>query len=118
MRHKLDARLRLSRINVPGYGPGDDRNGWFELPGPGKRRLRLCASDGGGWEHVSVSVVGSLEAPSWDEMCFVKRLFWADDEGAVQYHPPKSAYVDNHPGCLHLWRKAGCQPEMPPLWMV
>jgi hypothetical protein len=47
-------------------------------------------------------------------MCAVKDLFWGDDDWVVQFHPAKSAYVNNHPGCLHLWRPTREQMPMPP----
>lgn len=64
--------------------------------------LKIIASDGLGWEHVSVSTK-TLSIPAWSTMCKVKELFWDDEDCVVQYHPPKSEYVDNHP-VLHLWR--------------
>jgi len=60
------------------------------------------ASDGAGWEHVSVSRTD--RCLTWEEMCQVKAMFWGDDDCVLQYHPPKSEYVNNHPFCLHLWR--------------
>jgi hypothetical protein len=82
--------------------------GMFVVPGrhANGRVLRIMANDGseGGWEHVSVSIDASDRCPSWTEMCIVKSLFWDDDEAVMQLHPPKSDYVNNHPGCLHLWR--------------
>ena len=65
-----------------------------------------------GWEHVSVSI-GS-RCPTWDEMNLVKDLFWKDDETVVQFHPRKSEYVNKMPYCLHLWRKADVEHELPP----
>lgn len=56
----------------------------------------------GDWEHVSVSLMD--RCPTWDEMCFVKDLFWDDEECAVQFHPAKSAYINFMPYCLHLWK--------------
>src|SRR5262245_31661771 len=53
-----------------------------------------------GWEHVSVSCVD--RTPTWTEMCFVKDLFWRDDETVVQYHPRKQDYVNHHACCRHL----------------
>lgn len=65
-----------------------------------------------GWNHVSVSK--KYECPTWEEMCFVKGLFWDDPEDwAVQYHPPKSKYVNNHPYCLHLWQPVESTIQMP-----
>ena len=52
--------------------------------------------------------------PTWDEMCLVKDIFWQDDECVVQFHPPKSEYVNLHPYCLHLWKKICGTFETPP----
>lgn len=84
--------------------------GVFKVPAlnaPGRRSINLIASDGEatGWDHVSVSV-GSKSPPTWAEMCFVKDLFWDETECVVQFHPPKSDYVNIHPGVLHLWKAA------------
>ena len=81
--------------------PSFGRNGVFRLPGG----LLVIASDGLGWEHVSVSMEN--RCPTWEEMCKVKALFWDADDLVVQLHPPKGDYVNQHPFCLHLWRKAG-----------
>ncbi len=51
-------------------------------------------------------------------MCFVKNLFWRDDEAVMQIHPKKSEYVNNHPFCLHLWRKADKEIDLPPKGFV
>lgn len=64
------------------------------------------------WDHVSVSTRG--RCPTWEEMCWVKSLFWGDDEVVIQYHPAKSDYVNFHPYCLHLWRPAGTELPKPP----
>ena len=87
-------------------------NGTFQVPcNRGKKPvvLRVIASDGMGWEHVSVSLPS--RTPTWDEMCFIKEMFWDDEDLVVQYHPPKSEHVNCHPYCLHLWRPIG--REMP-----
>lgn len=75
--------------------------------------LRMIASIGEGWEHVSVSTEG--RCPTWDEMCFVKDLFWLPEETVVQYHPPQSEYVNHHPYCLHLWRPMEGEVILPPM---
>lgn len=97
----------------------DGNNGAFSIPGRTPRAdLFIIASDGGGWQHVSVSK--KYECPTWEEMCKVKELFWSDPEDwAVQYHPPMSRYVNNHRYCLHLWRPTDCgEMPFPPDWMV
>src|SRR4051812_39022729 len=48
-------------------------NGAFRVP-VGSVYLAVVASDGLGWEHVSVSHAAHI--PTWDEMCAIKDLFW------------------------------------------
>ena len=102
----------------PLYGPMDSSlecNGMFAIPGDKKRApLLAVASDGEGWEHVSVSAKD--RCPVWSEMCFIKELFWDEDDFVVQLHVPKADWVNCHPYCLHLWRKAGTNDfcERPP----
>ena len=55
-----------------------------------------------GWEHVSIELF-ARRLPTWDEMCYVKSVFWEDEEEVVQIHPKKSHYVDITEA-LHLWR--------------
>ena len=87
---------------------------WAFLAHPSYRpnAVAIVASWGGGWEHVSVSL--KKRCPTWDEMCLVKDLFWAEDECVVQFHPPKAEYVNCHPYCLHLWKRVGAEYELPP----
>ena len=104
----------------------DGNNGAFSLgrmiktDGRVKRVTRFfcIASDGEGWEHVSVSLPD--RCPTWEEMAWIKSRFWDAEDAVIQIHPPASAYVNNHPWCLHLWRKAGTNAycEWPPSWMV
>jgi len=69
-----------------------------------------------GWEHVSVSL--EHRCPTWDEMAYVKRLFWLDEETVIQIHPPEKDYVNYHPYCLHLWRNIRQEFIMPPRFML
>lgn len=55
-----------------------------------------------GWEHVSLSLYRQ-KLPTWDEMCYIKNIFWDEEEEVVQIHPKKSKYVDLTEA-LHLWR--------------
>lgn len=81
--------------------------------------LQILASDGMGWEHVSVRVVGAPRTPRWDEMCFVKDKFWDEEDAVMQLHPRKSEYVNCHPNVLHLWRpNEGPEIPLPPSIMV
>ncbi len=78
-------------------------------------QIRCIASDGEGWEHVSVSISiqGITRIPKWEEMSFIKRLFWDDGDCVIQFHPPKSEYVNCHPDVLHLWRESGINWKTP-----
>jgi hypothetical protein len=97
----------------------DGNNGAWILDGPepGWKLILIC-SDGGGWEHVSVHAfrasTGVSRIPTWKEMCFVKDLCWDAEDVAMQLHPRRSAYVNQHPHTLHLWRPlAAAIPEPP-----
>ena len=78
--------------------------------------LRMIASSGDGWEHVSVSVAD--RCPTWDEMCLVKDLFWGSEECVMQLHPPRADYISCHPYTLHLWKPLEGTIPRPPNWMV
>lgn len=80
------------------------------------KKLKVICSDGGGWDHVSVS--HPARVPTWKEMCFIKDLFFEPEETVIQYHPPHSKYVNVCKNALHLWRKQNHEYELPPLWMV
>lgn len=73
--------------------------------------LGVIASNELGWEHVSVS--RRNRCPNWVEMCFIKDLFWDSEDCVIQYHPPKSQYVNNCQNCLHMWRKIGFEFPIP-----
>jgi hypothetical protein len=86
-------------------------NGAFALAykrvSDGRENGLLCiASDGADWEHVSIST-GKPRCPYWVEMCFIKDIFWDEDDAVIQIHPPAAEYVNHHPYTLHLWRKVG-----------
>ena len=105
------------RTGPMGTSEAQGNNGAFFVNfQPAHRVLRVIASDGQGWEHVSVSLTD--RCPTWEEMCFVKKLFWDDTDCVVQYHPPASEYVNCHPYCLHLWRQIGVEFVLPPSYMV
>lgn len=92
---------------------GDRQNGLLAIP---KRELKVIFSDGGGWQHVSASHPD--RCPSWETMCWLKDQFWGPELTVLQFHPPRSAYVNVHPFCLHLWRPVGQLIALPPTWML
>ena len=93
-------------------------NGAFEFaPAAGRPYpLRAIASDGAGWEHVSVST--AVRVPTWAEMCFIKGVFWDGEDVVIQFHPRELEYVNCHPNCLHLWRPVGVELPAPPSELV
>ncbi len=103
-----------------GYG----NNGMFSIPSRKISASRRCAtflwtviaSDGAGWEHVSIS--HAVHVPSWAVMCRLKDLFWDAEDCVMQLHPEKSQYVNLHPNCLHLWRPVGIDIPRPPQILV
>lgn len=95
-------------------------NGAFEIPFSLRTKAFVIASDGYGWEHVSVHVMsdGKERTPTWSEMCKIKEMFWDDSDSVVQFHPKRSEYVNQHKHCLHLWKKIGVEYELPPIYLV
>lgn len=117
--HSLD-KYRCKEDEQRIYGTnGDGGNGIFKVF-VGGRSFCCIASCGGGWDHVSVTPCNRKRqsCPTFDEMCAIKDMFFSDDECVVQYHPPKSDYVNNHPYCLHLWRPIGVDLPRPPAIFV
>lgn len=82
----------------------------------GTRIITIIASDGAGWDHVSVSTPD--RCPLWEEMSFIKSLFWDDEDTVVQFHPKESEYVNNHKYCLHMWRNQSQEFITPPKILV
>jgi hypothetical protein len=92
-----------------GKDMGDRSNGFLYLP---KRQMKVVFSNGGGWEHVSVSL--SDRCPTWDEMEEVKRQMWAPEDTVMQLHVPVADHKNCHPHCLHLWRPLNAEIPRPP----
>lgn len=110
--HTLDQH----RVKFMGM-TGDDKMGAFLLPGyQGGPKLRIIACSDWGWDHVSVSLLN--RCPSWGEMDYVKRLFFKDEETAMQLHVPSCDHINIHPYCLHLWRPHEAEIPRPPELMV
>lgn len=92
---------------------GDSGNGKFIIP---HKRMTIVCSNGGGWDHVSVSVAD--RCPSWDEMEWVKREFFEDGDCCMQLHVPPGQHINVHPYCLHIWRPHEATIPRPPAFMV
>lgn len=114
---KAPEKFRNGRYSDYSYG----NNGVFVIP-----HYRIVdynfyciISSEEGWEHVSISVKRKTDhhpnrCPTWEEMCFVKGMFWSDDEVVMQLHPAKDNYVNFHPFVLHLWKPIEVPIPTPP----
>lgn len=129
-------RYRFEHPMVPDIP--DELRAWggaFEVPYPlmvggfTQRIMLRCIVSRGGcphapdrmdeanrWDHLSVSA--AHRCPTWDEMEFVKRLFFERDECAMQLHVPPRDHVNNHEFCLHIWRPLDVDIPRPPSIMV
>jgi hypothetical protein len=102
-----DVRKRWIEIN--GHAVDDARNGMFQIP---ERLLMVIASNGGLWDHVSVSHRDRI--PTWEEMEWVKRTFFMAGETAMQLHVPVRDHINNNPMVLHIWRPHNRKIPTPP----
>lgn len=112
-------RVRFGRMAT------DDRallHGKFAVPlsRDRTRKLVCIAVRNEGWEHVSVHLEVEHETfiPSWNEMCFIKSLFWDAEDVVMQLHPRESEYKNVHPSVLHLWRPMDGEIPTPPRDLV
>lgn len=99
--------------------PGEMR-GFFQMRSPLGIQMRMISSGRDleyGWEHVSVTVKAE-RCPTWEEMCFVKDLFWSEDEVVMQLHPAAHEYVNEHKYCLHLWKPLNATIPTPPTILI
>jgi hypothetical protein len=98
------------------YGcAGDGGNGIFAFAlqaSPDNLLVRVLASSGHGWDHVSVST--RSRCPTWTEMDIIKRMFFEDHEVAFQLHVATDQHINLHPYTLHLWRPQNEKIPLPP----
>lgn len=114
MRKIFDTSLDKYRVRIgeEGSKPVDGWKGKFIIPGPcGKELTIRCDTIFEGWEHVSVEIRN--RTPNWAEMCYVKSIFWGDDETVIQFHPREGLVIDKNPLRLHLWKIEGKELLMP-----
>jgi hypothetical protein len=128
MRRKPSRQLERCRI-VSGPIKSDasyGNNGAFEIHvaaegGALDTILCVVASDGGDWDHVSVHAIGGngyARCPTWEEMDYVRLLFFHPEEWVIQYHVPTDRNINVHKYTLHMWRPQGEKVPIPPSWMV
>jgi len=121
---KVPEKYRLKNHPLVPSTEQDGNNGGFLIP-----HYRIdgyqfyCqASDGYGWEHLSITVrkkgKPADRTPTWAEMCWLKDLFWGNEDCVMQLHPSESQHISTHNFCLHLWRPIGQPIPQPPSIMV
>ena len=108
-----------------GKSEPDALYGYYCLPSPVDGAILAVISGGErrndsadltAWEHVSVSL--SDRCPTWEEMSYIKGLFWKRRETVVQFHPSEENYINVHLYCLHLWCDTLDGHSLPPEWCV
>jgi hypothetical protein len=109
MRCPLDWEIYRKPSPFDGEDMGDRHNGYLRIPA---RDMAIVFSNGGGWEHVSVSHPD--RTPTWEEMDDVKRRFWQETDTVMQLHVPPAQHKNCHPHCLHLWRPLIAEIPRPP----
>jgi hypothetical protein len=132
MRKTYSANIEAGRLRYGNFAsePGEQHGAFMVYFGSTKTMLKiivgpagrwamegmLSATSGPPWDHVSVSC--EKRTPTWEEMAWVKDQFFEPEECVVQYHPPKSKYINKNENVLHLWRCAGANFPIPPLECV
>jgi len=127
MRKIYDSKLSRYRVTSGFYASDDssEYRGKFFIPykfNPSKPKMTVLSSGPKkdkdiddpllNWEHVSISYPS--RCPTWAEMCFIKNIFWSEEETVLQYHPAKKYYMNLHEYCLHLWKPVHFEVILPP----
>lgn len=117
--HLFDDRRDLSpdaSAFFAGIDQGLGGRFFFVSPYDPQVRLVVIATVEAGWDHVSCST--RRRCPTWNEMEWIKRQFFAPEETAMQLHVPSADHVNVHRYCLHLWRPLWQEIPRPPAVMV
>lgn len=81
--YRLKKALLLS---ISFYGEDERYNGVFRIRLKCSYRwFNVIATNGGGWDHVSVSPYHHTRIPTWDEMCEIKDLFLSRRKSAWNF---------------------------------
>lgn len=117
MKAQIPTNIEKLRVKSGPLGSTVDagNNGAFHIPYADKT-LYVIISDGMGWDHISVST--TYRCPTWEEMNFIKNLFFDSWETVVQFHPRHDQYVNCCDTCLHMWKKQGHEYQLPPKNML
>lgn len=112
--------MYIKKKGPDGFGgtvfPIEYKKGKMKVVNDVDKALHFIFSWGCGFEHLSVST--PTKTPTWEQMCFMKEIFWRDDEVCMQLHPKKEDYVNNMEYCLHIWKPIERAIPMPPSIML
>jgi hypothetical protein len=98
--------IRLNGLDPIYMAAWDIRlDGWLRV-------LVSAAMFDDGVEYFHVSCSRRERMPSYSDLCYIRDRF-VGDRYAYQVFPPKSAHVNIHPNCLHLWGRLDGAPSMP-----
>jgi hypothetical protein len=114
----LDELNNFRRLDweLHNYGVvGNAHGGCFCVPYENVE-LMVIASDGGGWDHISISL--KSRCPTWEEMEHVRRHFALPHEVWLQFGLPAKDHINLHPYCLHWFRPQHRKVSLPPPIMV
>lgn len=76
------------------------------------------------WEHVSVTArlqhggYKKARIPFYEEMRYVKSIFWEPHEVVMELHVAESDHVNMTDTVLHLWRPLAASIPTPPRFFV
>jgi len=129
MKQQLPEKYRLTQsrhasMQAALTTAADGANGVFIIPHHriADYKYTVVISDRNGWDHVSVTLSCNKRdvkrCPTWEEMCYIKELFFDETEYVIQIHPAKGDYVNDHQWCLHLWKCTDRDFPKPPTIMV
>jgi hypothetical protein len=68
------------------------------------------------FDHISISLKN--RCPTWDEMEYMKNLFFEPWEVCYQLHVTNENHINVHPYCLHIWRHCDIEVPLPPKEMI
>lgn len=98
---------------------GNEYEGFFIIPLNKDVAYQVKASNGSGWDHVSVSIANFRDlkgfTPSWTDMHNIGKLFFEPSEICVEIFPKEEDYVNDTDYVLHLWRATKDEMPMPNL---
>lgn len=123
--HDLKSAIEKDGGRLLRYDEHDAGEAWggqalINADTPGNKIMVVFSHDLG-WDHVSAHVrgpKGPCRTPSYTEMVRVKRVFFKDNETAMELHVPVDEHINTNPHVLHLWRPLDEPIPRPPAYLI